>query len=59
MLRHGALIEVLTEMQCRETTTESRPAQLHDRICNESIYGIDFGKNPLIARMPDQLVPSR
>ncbi|MCC6427211.1 MAG: N-6 DNA methylase [Phycisphaerales bacterium] len=51
----GFLIEVLTEMRnvVRNNSSLSKAdqAQLHDRICNESIYGIDFGKNPPIARI--------
>ena len=51
----GFLIEVLTEMRnmVRENKSLS-PAekeQVIDKICNESIYGVDFGKSPPIAQI--------
>ncbi len=46
----GFLIEALTEMRntVRQNNSLSREAkeQLIDRICNDSLYGIDFGKAP-------------
>lgn len=51
----GFLIEALTEMRntVRQNNSLSREAkeQLIDRICNESLYGIDFGKAPPLARI--------
>ncbi len=51
----GFLIEVLTEMrnQVRANRSLSRAEQeaLIARICNESIYGVDFGTSPPIARI--------
>ena len=51
----GFLIEVLTEM--RNAVRDNAglgPREkdaLHEQICNDSIYGVDFGKNPPIARI--------
>ena len=51
----GFLIEALTEMRniVREHHNLSREAkeQVIDRICDESLYGIDFGKAPPLARI--------
>jgi type I restriction enzyme M protein len=51
----GFLIESLTEMRnsVRRNNSLSREAKedLIDRICNESLYGIDFGKAPALARI--------
>ena len=51
----GFLIEALTEMRntVRNNRSLSREAKeaLIDKICNESLYGIDFGKAPPIARI--------
>lgn len=51
----GFLIEALTEMRntVRHNTSLSREAKekLIDQICNESLYGIDFGKAPPVARI--------
>ena len=51
----GFLIEVLTDMrnQVRANTSlrEVEREALVDTICNQSIYGIDFGKSPPIARI--------
>ncbi len=51
----GFLIEALTEMRntVRQNSSLSREAkeQVIDRICNESLYGIDFGKAPPLARI--------
>jgi type I restriction enzyme M protein len=51
----GFLIEVLTEMRnsARNNASLSRKEteDLIELICNESIYGVDFGKSPPIARI--------
>lgn len=51
----GFLIEVLTDMRntvrANASLSVSEKESLIERICNESIYGIDFGKNPPIARI--------
>lgn len=51
----GFLIEVLTEMRniVRKNTSLSKNehAEFEETICNQSIYGIDFGKDPPIARI--------
>ena len=51
----GFPIEILTEMRnsVRNNQSLSRAEKetLIDKICNESIYGIDFGKSPPIARI--------
>jgi type I restriction enzyme M protein len=51
----GFLIEVLTEMRnaARKNASLGRSEKeaLIETICNESIYGVDFGKNPPIARI--------
>ncbi len=51
----GFLIEALTEMRNVARGNASlggaEREQLTERICNDSIYGIDFGKNPPIARI--------
>ena len=51
----GFLIEVLTEMRNavrdNQSLSKAERGNLIDKICNESIYGIDFGKNPPIARI--------
>lgn len=51
----GFLIEVLTDLrnQVRANNSLSRAERekVIDAICNESIYGIDFGKSPPIARI--------
>ncbi len=51
----GFLIEVLTEMRnavrSNHSLTRAEREKLIERICGESIYGIDFGKNPPIARI--------
>ena len=51
----GFLIEALTEMRNavrdNRSLTLARKEELIEQICNESIYGIDFGKSPPIARI--------
>lgn len=51
----GFLIESLTEMrnQVRANSSLSRTEKedLIGAICNDSIYGVDFGKNPPVARI--------
>jgi type I restriction enzyme M protein len=51
----GFLIEALTEMRnvVRRNTSLSLEAKekLIDKICNESLYGVDFGKSPPVARI--------
>ena len=51
----GFLIEALTDMRniVRSNLSLSREAKegLIDKICNESLYGIDFGKAPPVARI--------
>ncbi len=51
----GFLIEALTEMRnaVRRNNSLSREAKekLIDQICNESLYGVDFGKSPPVARI--------
>ncbi len=51
----GFLIEVLTEMRNivrnNHSLSTSEKDQLIDKICNDSLYGVDFGKNPPIARI--------
>lgn len=51
----GFLIEVLTDMRnavrANHSFSQSERDDLLDTICNSSIYGIDFGKNPPIARI--------
>jgi type I restriction enzyme M protein len=51
----GFLIEVLTDMRNTVRNNHSLSIKekdaLIDKICNESIYGIDFGKNPPVARI--------
>lgn len=51
----GFLIEVLTEMRNtarhNKSLTNSQRESLINYICNESIYGVDFGKSPPIARI--------
>jgi len=51
----GFLIEALTEMRnaVRRNNSLSLEAKekLIDQICNESLYGIDFGKSPPVARI--------
>ena len=51
----GFLIEVLTEMRnaarANGSLTNKQRELLIDYICNECIYGIDFGKSPPIARI--------
>jgi type I restriction enzyme M protein len=51
----GFPIEILTEMRnaVRNNASLSREEkdELIEKICNESIYGIDFGKSPPIARI--------
>jgi type I restriction enzyme M protein len=51
----GFLIEVLTEMRNSVRSNRSLSKDEEDRliteICNESIYGIDFGKSPPLARI--------
>lgn len=51
----GFLIEELTEMRNavrnNQSLTTAEKGKLIDAICNDSIYGIDFGKNPPIARI--------
>lgn len=51
----GFLIEVLTEMRNavrdNKSLTVREKDELIDTICNDSIYGIDFGKSPPIARI--------
>lgn len=51
----GFLIEVLTDMRNavrnNQSLSKSEKEGLIDRICNDSIYGVDFGKSPPIARI--------
>ncbi len=51
----GFLIEILTEMRNLVRNNKSLSAaekeRIIDQICNESIYGIDFGKSPPIAQI--------
>ena len=51
----GFLIEVLTEMRNvvrgNGSLNMSEKEAIIETICNESIYGIDFGKNPPVARI--------
>lgn len=51
----GFLIEALTEMRNTVRSNRSLSAtekeELIAQVCNESIYGIDFGKSPPIARI--------
>jgi type I restriction enzyme M protein len=51
----GFLIEVLTDMRNavrnNHSLSLSEKEDLIEKICTESIYGIDFGKNPPIARI--------
>jgi len=51
----GFLIEALTDMRnaVRENRSLNREGKeaLIDKICNESLYGVDFGKAPPIARI--------
>lgn len=51
----GFLIEVLTQLrhavQQNGSLSAKEKEDLNDLICNESIYGIDFGKNPPVARI--------
>lgn len=51
----GFLIEVLTELRnqvrAHKSLTTAEREEMIDQICNESIYGIDFGKSPPIARI--------
>lgn len=51
----GFLIEALTEMRntVRRNNSLSHEAKekLIDQICNDSLYGIDFGKSPPVARI--------
>ncbi len=51
----GFLIEILTEMRNTVRNNKSLSAaekdRLIDRISNESIYGVDFGKSPPIAQI--------
>lgn len=51
----GFLIEILTELRnqvrANKSLTKVEGQKLIETICNESIYGIDFGKSPPIARI--------
>ena len=51
----GFLIEILTEMRSQirnnRSLTSSQLDNLLNQVANESIYGIDFGKSPPIARI--------
>jgi type I restriction enzyme M protein len=51
----GFLIEVLTDMrnQIRNNTslTQAEANKLHDQVANESIFGIDAGREPPLARI--------
>jgi type I restriction enzyme M protein len=51
----GFLIEILTEMRNMVRNNKSLSAaekeRVIDTICNESIYGVDFGKSPPIAQI--------
>jgi type I restriction enzyme M protein len=51
----GFLIEALSDMRdkirANRTLTDSGKRELIDRLSNESVYGIDFGKSPPIARI--------
>jgi type I restriction enzyme M protein len=51
----GFLIEALTEMRNQVRTNGSlnrtEKEDLIGTICNDSIYGVDFGKNPPVARI--------
>lgn len=51
----GFLIEILTDMRNsirnNESLTESQKTDLLEEVANNCIYGVDFGKNPPIARI--------
>ena len=51
----GFLIEALSDMRNKirsdGTLTASEKRNLNDQLSNETMYGIDFGKNPPIARI--------
>ena len=51
----GFLIEALTEMRGQvwdnQSLTQSERDELLDEVANQAIYGIDAGRNPMIARI--------